>query len=1114
MYSRRITIKDANKDQCFFNTTDAWIRFVLSDSLHYSNSLQIIKIVISCNKAVRLRMLPYVGKRDDNAITSISIDNCKTNVFDWNQLSPATDMLSLNLFNGRYRQNSQCDYKSNYECTFLKSAIEFLYSNKDENSLFFENMLSCEGIYPEMAAVGFDNMSLKDLPDMIMTMFPNLQSLHLPRNKFTSPPNQFPWTNKEKKYPRNLSRSADYSRNNLDIKIPVNVLYRVFNLAYNKIANLTEHNFHGYIHFITLKGNGMFAIGSKIFQNTSGLQRIDLSQNKLIFLPKNIFKELTELRYLNISNNMLTIIQENVFDDLTNLRYLSLANNKLHVLPKGLLINLHKLKALYIQHNFITTLSLEYFMFPICSAFLAYINVQHNPITALPSFIFKMGRLSYADFSNTDITFENFTEFINTIEQDKLENGIQFRSMSQGPLIYNKRKQGVVDLSNSLIKSLFLEEYTAHTITVTRLLFQHFTFNLTNNPLVCDCRIMRLSGLLQGSNYVKQDWICQYPRELEGRPLLSVKLNELYCIIENLPKCPASCICNNRSINGNIIVDCRNRQLTEIHEDLPEGNLELWYNYNNITCVEPRNFLDRVIVLDVSHNHIKEIVSSVFKKTRKLEKLFVQCNLLTYIPKTIEDLDLKTIEMGHNHFHCDCTSLWVKNWIQRNKFIIKEWSTIKCTNQETGKLFIEVKDSDFVCREEFNPVRDVVTPTVSLTVLLFILFFIYAYRFEIKVLMYIYLGIHPFDRDNDDPQEHIDCVIVHIDSTTDWVMETIVTTLEANKYSFVVCDMSRDFIAGFSMQDNLARAIHQSKRIIFCVSVDFNPSQDTFNLAWQCAVNKIKRVKTNYGIVVAIGIDNKEIADTRIPRFINSTRIIDSSKPLFIEKVIYSMPVKKKLRRMSEAHAMAMHHVHPDSSAIPSINMSLIETEDDVGLDDEIQTIVSHANLSSENEIKAYQAFISYPDGEFSYAIHVLRPLLETEGFQLCIPDRDFMPGASIQECIINAVDKSERTILTLGNNHIDGWMLFTFRVAFERTLREKTNHLIVILIDDIDTDTLDEEIRHYLKTYVSISRTDKLFEQKLFNALPLLGHSKHLHTSPLLISCARSDNITPETDI
>ena len=649
---------------------------------------------------------------------------------------------------------------------------------------------------------------------------------------------------------------------------------------------------------------------------------------------------------------------------------------------------------------------------------------------------------------------------------------------------------------------------------MARLLFQHFTFNLANNSLECDCRITRLLGILQGSDHVKQDWICQYPRELEDRLLLSVKLDELYCITHNLPKCPVACICYNRSINGNIIVDCRKRGLTEIHDNLPEGNLELWYNYNNITSIKPRHFLIRVIVLDVSHNQINEIVGSVFETTLNLEKLFVQSNLLTYLPTTIKDLGLKTIEMDHNHFHCDCTSLWVKNWLQRNKNIIKEWNKIKCTNQESGKKFIEVKDSEFVCREEINSFRDVVILAASLAMLLFMLMFLYAYRHTIKVLMYIYLGIHPFDRDNDDPQEHIDCVIVHSDSTTDWIMDYIVTTLEASKYSFVVCDMSRDFIAGLSIQENLTCSVQQSKRIMICVSVDWNQSNDTFNLAWQSAVNKIKRNKTNFGIVAAIGVDNKEIAGTRIPRFINSTRIIDSSKPLFIEKVIYSMPVKKKLRRMSEAHAMAMHHVHPDSSAIPSINMSLIETEDDVGLDDEIQTIVSHANLSSGNEIKAYHAFISYPDGEFSYAIHVLRPLLETEGFQLCIPDRDFMPGASIQECIINAVDKSERTILTLGNNHIDGWMLFTFRVAFERTLREKTNHLIVILIDDVDTDTLDEEIRHYLKTYVSISRTDKLFEQKLFNALPLLCHSKHLHTSPLLISCARSNNITPETDI
>ena len=1032
-------------------------------------------------------------------------------MLDWNQLS---NIHTLRIANAIYAQTNHCDsqIRSILKNTALENAYVFAYLNAEGNSPKFEHMLSREAVYPEMAVAVFENMSWTELPENLMTMFPNLQSLVLTGNQFTAPPKLFPWCNEEKQYQRNLSKSSylsEYYKKMFGLEIPGNEIYRMFYLAYNKILNLTEYKFHGCLHMISLNSNGMIAIGSKVFHGTSGLQNIDLSQNKLRFLPTNIFKKQKELRYLNISDNLLNIIHGNLFDDLINLHFLSLASNRLYTLPKGLFVNLHELKALHIQYNFLTTL--EAYTFPLESGVLAHLNVQHNPILTLPGIIFRIGSLSYADFSNTNITFDNFTGFINSIDQSKLESTIQLRIKFQGPLIYKKHEQRTIDLSNSQIKSLILDEYTEHITTVTRLLFQHFAFNLANNSLECDCRITRLLGILQGSDHVKQDWICQYPRELEDRPLLSVKLDELYCIIDKLPKCPASCICNNRSINGNIIVDCRNRGLTEIHDDLPEGNLELWYNYNNITFVQLRRFLNRVIVLDVSHNQIHEIVGSVFKKTTNLEKIFVQSNLLSYLPKTIEDLNLKTIKLSHNNFQCDCKSLWMKKWLRRNKYIVKEWNTIKCTNQESGRLFIEVNDSDFVCKE-FNSVRDVFVLAISLAMLLVMLIFLYAYRLALKVLMYIYLGIHPFDRDNDDPQEHIDCVIVHSDSTTDWVMETIVTTLKANKYSFVVCDMSRDFIAGFSMQDNLARAIHQSKRIIFCVSVDFNPSQDTFNLAWQCAVNKIKRVKTNFGIVVAIGVDNKEIADTRIPRFINSTRIIDSSKPLFIEKVIYSMPVKKKLRRMTEAHAMAMHHVHPDSSAIPSINMSLIETGDDVGLDDEIQTTVSHANSSSGNEIKAYHAFISYPDGEFSYAIHVIRPLLETEGFQLCIPDRDFMPGASIQECIINAVDKSERTILTLGNNHIDGWMLFTFRVAFERTLREKTNHLIVILIDDVDTDTLDEEIRHYLKTYVSISRTDKLFEQKLFNALPLLGHSKHLHTSPLLISCARSD-IASETD-
>lgn len=63
----------------------------------------------------------------------------------------------------------------------------------------------------------------------------------------------------------------------------------------------------------------------------------------------------------------------------------------------------------------------------------------------------------------------------------------------------------------------------------------------------------------------------------------------------------------------------------------------------------------------------------------------------------------------------------------------------------------------------------------------------YIYRLEIKVLLYIYLGFHPFDQDKD-CKEIIDVLVEHSPGSTKWVMENIVEYLEFRIAHFSVCE--------------------------------------------------------------------------------------------------------------------------------------------------------------------------------------------------------------------------------------------------------------------------------------------------------------------------------------
>ena len=510
--------------------------------------------------------------------------------------------------------------------------------------------------------------------------------------------------------------------------------------------------------------------------------------------------------------------------------------------------------------------------------------------------------------------------------------------------------------------------------------------------------------------------------------------------------------------------------LVDIHTALPDGILELWYGHNNITSVSQRSYLGRVKVLDLSFNHITSLHGAVFKEALQLETLNIQSNLLTYLPKTIQDLNLKDLKLSHNNFRCDCNSLWMKQWVIQNKHVIERWDTLSCINKAIGKNFIEVIDSDFVCIETSDSLIDTIISTVVICLIIICCVIVYAYRLECKVLMYVYLGIHPFDRNVDKKEEHIDCVILHSEPKTDWILNNIVNVLEGNDYRFIICDMVRDFIAGYSIQENLTHAVQNSKRIIFFLSKDWQPSNEIFQMAWRITQEKVKEKRLNYRMIVGIDVPKKDLADKRVKQFIKRGRYINAGQKLALQKIMYFLPTNRNTAVRDNQR----------QNSDQDIQLNVYETT--VPL-----SSMKHNNVESHCSRK-YHAFISYSNDDYAYGVHVLRPCLEAKGFQLCIPDRDFIAGASIEENILDSIDGSNHTLLLLTQKFIiDEWSLFTFRVAFEKSLREKTNHLIVILVDDVDTLELDKEVRQYLDSYVCISIKDKYYEQKLFNALPLL---------------------------
>ncbi len=143
-----------------------------------------------------------------------------------------------------------------------------------------------------------------------------------------------------------------------------------------------------------------------------------------------------------------------------------------------------------------------------------------------------------------------------------------------------------------------------------------------------------------------------------------------------------------------------------------------------------------------------------------------------------------------------------------------------------------------------------------------------------------------------------------------------------------------------------------------------------------------------------------------------------------------------------------------------------------------------------------YDAFVSYfgadPDEHWVY--NTLLPYLEAPqcGFHLCVHQRDFVPGVTISKNIATAIKYSRRTIVVLSPNFLQsGWCDFEFQNAHRRVLEDKSNYLIIILLEQVNINKIDKAFKFYLETRTYLDVKDKKFWDKLLYCMPTVPIDK-----------------------
>ncbi|XP_046578071.1 low-density lipoprotein receptor-related protein 1-like isoform X1 [Haliotis rubra] len=118
-----------------------------------------------------------------------------------------------------------------------------------------------------------------------------------------------------------------------------------------------------------------------------------------------------------------------------------------------------------------------------------------------------------------------------------------------------------------------------------------------------------------------------------------------------------------------------------------------------------------------------------------------------------------------------------------------------------------------------------------------------------------------------------------------------------------------------------------------------------------------------------------------------------------------------------------------------------------------IMRVLYYFQPHEDDDGKEFDAFVSYkssPEDETFVYKTLYQELEKQRSFKLCLHQRDFVPGETIANNILWAIEKSRRTILVLSPNYMESdFTRFEYQVAHNEMLKQK-HKVIPLLLEDI----------------------------------------------------------------
>ncbi|XP_046751471.1 slit homolog 3 protein [Diprion similis] len=302
------------------------------------------------------------------------------------------------------------------------------------------------------------------------------------------------------------------------------------------------------IQALGLPNNLFEAVPSLALRPLIGLERLDLSHNKLTTLEADSFAGLTNLTYLDLNDNLLSQLSPQAFPSFGSLRSLRMRGNQLSVSALSALRGLQNLEELDLSGNRLigpATPNLLPRMPTLRFLTLSgneLVKVQRGALQGLPN-------LTCLSLSNNHIDVLEDHAFRNLSTLTKLELANNRIVAVSSASLAHLEKLTSLDLTHNFLRSLTadlilplknLQELHLDDNDISMVASDVLTPNLrlkrlslADNPLNCDCTLLDFASWLTNSTSLSDEdrasAVCATPPALENGILAQVSPGSLLC---------------------------------------------------------------------------------------------------------------------------------------------------------------------------------------------------------------------------------------------------------------------------------------------------------------------------------------------------------------------------------------------------------------------------------------------------------------------------------------------------------------------------------------------------------------------------------------------------------